>query len=247
MAAVTVRFVGSGDSFGSGGRFQTCIVVDGPRSRFAIDFGTSSLIALAQQGIEHNSIDAILLTHLHGDHCGGVPFLLMDAMLSAKRARPLTVAGPRDLQRRMGEIREALFPGSHVMAPRFPLHWIEIEPGRPHEILDLVVTAQPARHTQETNPTALRIEVGDKVIAYSGDTEWTEDVAKVARGADLFIAECYFYEKPIKWHLNYPAIAAHRADMGAKRLILTHMSKEMLAQADKVPEECASDGLVLTV
>jgi ribonuclease BN (tRNA processing enzyme) len=247
MAAVTVRFVGSGDSFGSGGRFQTCIVVDGPRSRFAIDFGTSSLIALAQQGIEHNSIDAILLTHLHGDHCGGVPFLLMDAMLSAKRARPLTVAGPRDLQRRMGEIREALFPGSHVMAPKFPLHWIEIESGRPHEILDLVVTAQPARHTQETNPTALRIEMGDKVIAYSGDTEWTEDVAKVARGADLFIAECYFYEKPIKWHLNYPAIAAHRADMGAKRLILTHMSKEMLAQADKVPEECASDGLVLTV
>jgi ribonuclease BN (tRNA processing enzyme) len=247
MAAVTVRFVGSGDSFGSGGRFQTCIVVDGPRSRFAIDFGTSSLIALAQQGIEHNSIDAILLTQLHGDHCGGVPFLLMDAMLSAKRARPLTVAGPRDLQRRMGEIREALFPGSHVMAPKFPLHWIEIEPGRPHEILDLVVTAQPARHTQETNPTAPRVEVGDKVIAYSGDTEWTEDVAKVARGTDLFIAECYFYEKPIKWHLNYPAIEAHRADMGAKRLILTHMSKEMLAQADKVPEECASDGLVLTV
>jgi hypothetical protein len=82
--AVTVRFVGSGDSFGSGGRFQTCILVDGPRSRFAIDCGASSLTALAQQDIEHNSIDAILLTHLHGDHCGGVPFLLMDAMLSAK-------------------------------------------------------------------------------------------------------------------------------------------------------------------
>ena len=80
--AVTVRFVGSGDSFGSGGRFQTCILVDGPGSRFAIDFGTSSLIALAQQGIDHNSIDAILLTHLHGDHCGGVPFLLIDLVVS---------------------------------------------------------------------------------------------------------------------------------------------------------------------
>ena len=88
--AVTVRFVGSGDSFGSGGRFQTCILVDGPGSRVAIDFGTSSLIALAQQGIAHNSIDAILISHLHGDHCGGVPFLLIDAMLAAKRDRPLT-------------------------------------------------------------------------------------------------------------------------------------------------------------
>ncbi len=245
--AVSVRFVGSGDSFGSGGRFQTCIVVDGPQSRVAIDFGTSSLIALAQQGLEHNSIDAILLTHLHGDHCGGVPFLLMDAMLGAKRTRPLVVAGPRDLQRRMGAIREALFPGSHVMTPKFPLTWLEMEPGRPHHVLDLVVTPQHARHTAETNPTAIRVEIGGKVVSYTGDTEWTDDVARVAAGADLFIAESYYYDKPVKWHLNYPTIAAHRESFGAKRVILTHMSREMLAQVDNVPEECAYDGLVVSV
>jgi len=244
---VSVRFVGSGDSFGSGGRFQTCILVDGPRSRVAIDFGTSSLIALAQQGIEPNSIDAVLLTHLHGDHCGGVPFLLIDAMLAARRTRPLIIAGPRDLERRLGEIREALFPGSHVMTPKFPLRWIALEPGTPREILDLVVTAQPARHTAETNPTALRVEIDGKVVAYTGDTEWTEDVALVARGADLLIAECYYYDKPIKWHLNYPAIAAHRADFGARRVVLTHMSREMLAHVGDVPEECAHDGLVVTL
>jgi ribonuclease BN (tRNA processing enzyme) len=245
--AVTVRFVGSGDSFGSGGRFQTCILVDGPASRVAIDFGTSSLIALAQQGIAHNSIDAILLTHLHGDHCGGVPFLLIDAMLAAKRRRPLTIAGPRDLQRRMAEIREALFPGSHVMTPGFPVDWIELEPGRPHQILDLTVTAEAARHTRETNPTSLRVEIGGKTVAYTGDTEWTDGVAAVARDADLLIAECYFYTKPIKWHLTYPAIAAHRDELGARRVILTHMSREMLDHADEVPEECASDGLVVTL
>jgi ribonuclease BN (tRNA processing enzyme) len=245
--AITVRFVGSGDSFGSGGRFQTCILVDGPQSRFAIDFGTSSLIALAQQGLEHNSIDAILLTHLHGDHCGGVPFLLVDAMLGAKRNRPLTIAGPRDLQRRMADIQEALFPGSQVMTPKFPLEWIELKPGRPHNILDLTVTAQRARHTVETNPIALRVEVGGRVVAYTGDTEWTDDVAQVAHAADLFIAECYFYEKPIKWHLNYPAIAAHRSEFGARRVILTHMSEEMLAHVGQVPEECAHDGLVVTL
>jgi ribonuclease BN (tRNA processing enzyme) len=245
--AVTVHFAGSGDSFGSGGRFQTCIVVDGPGSRFAIDFGTSSLIALAQQGIEHNSLDAILLTHLHGDHCGGVPFLLIDAMLAAKRTRPLVIAGPRDLRRRMDQIREALFPGSHVMTPRFPLTWVEMEPGQPHAILDLVVTPQPARHTAETNPTALRVEVDRKVVAYTGDTEWTEDVSKIARGADLLIAESYYYEKAIKWHLNYPALAARRGTLGAKRVILTHMSRDMLAHAAEVPEECAHDGLVVTL
>ena len=68
---VRVTFVGSGDAFGSGGRFQTCILVDAPGIRFAIDFGASSLIALNKFGIDHNSIDAIVLTHFHGDHAGG--------------------------------------------------------------------------------------------------------------------------------------------------------------------------------
>lgn len=247
MADVTVRFVGSGDAFGSGGRFQTCILVDGPSCRFAIDFGASSLIALAQQGIDPNSIDAILLTHLHGDHCGGVPFLLLDAMLGARRARPLTIAGPPDLPRRMGAIREALFPGSHVMTPRFPLHWIEMTAGRPHAVLDLTVTPQPARHTAETSPSALRVEVGGKVVAYTGDTEWTDEVARIAPGADLLIAECYFHDTPVRWHLNYPTIAARPDRFGARRLVLTHMSRQMLAHAGRVPEECAHDGLVIRV
>jgi ribonuclease BN (tRNA processing enzyme) len=244
---VTVQFVGSGDSFGSGGRFQTCILVDGPRSRIAIDFGASSLIALAQQGIEPNSIDAILLTHLHGDHCGGVPFLLIDAMLASRRTRQLTIAGPPETRSRLDQIREALFPGSSVMVPRFPVEVIEMIPGRPCPVLDLVVTPEPARHVSETNPTALRVEVGDKVVAYTGDTEWTDDVARAARGADLLIAECYFHDKPVPWHLNYPALAAVRREAAPKRLILTHMSREMLAHAAAIPEECAHDGLVITL
>ena len=58
--------------------------------------------------------DAILLTHLHGDHCGGVPFLLVDAMLAAKRTRPPTIAGPAGTQARLQAICEALFPGMEV-------------------------------------------------------------------------------------------------------------------------------------
>jgi ribonuclease BN (tRNA processing enzyme) len=244
---VRVRFVGSGDSFGSGGRFQTCIVVDSPTMRFAIDFGASSLIALNQQGIAHNSIDAVLLTHLHGDHCGGVPFMLMDAMLAAKRTRPLVIAGPKDTQARLYEISEALFPGMHVMRPKFPLHYIELEIGQPQRILQLVVTPQAARHTWQTHPLALRVEIGGKVVAYTGDGEWTADLAKIGQGADLLIAESYFYHKPVKWHLNYPDICKHRDDFGAKRIILTHMSEEMLAHVDVIPDVCAEDGMVVTL
>ena len=242
---VTVTFAGSGDSFGSGGRFQTCIVVDAPGVRFALDFGASSLIALAQRDIHPNSLDAILLTHLHGDHCGGVPFLLIDAMLGSRRERPLVVAGPAGTRAHLETLREALFPGSAIMAPKFPLEYREMTVGVANRVLDLVVTPRPARHTAQTHPTALRVEVGGRIIAYTGDTEWTDEVALIAAGADLLIAECYYYAKPIRWHLNYPAIAEHVRTAGAKRVILTHMSGEMLAHAGDVPEECASDGLVV--
>jgi ribonuclease BN (tRNA processing enzyme) len=242
---VSVRFVGSGDSFGSGGRFQTCILIDGPTTRVAIDFGTSSLIALAQQGIPPNSIDAILLTHLHGDHCGGVPFLLMNAMLAARRERALVIAGPTGTQAHLAALREALFPGSQVMTPRFPLAHQELALGVENRVLDLVVTPRPARHVVETHPTALRVEVGGRVIAYTGDTEWTDEVARIAAGADLLIAECYFYGKPIKNHLTYPAIVEHVRGAGARRIILTHMSAEMLAHRADIPEECAEDGMIV--
>ena len=242
---VTVRFVGSGDSFGSGGRFQTCILVDGPGIRFAMDFGTTSLVALRQQGIEHNSIDAILLTHLHVDHCGGIPFLLMDAMLDAKRTRPLVIAGPKQKKSHMHEISEALFPGMHVMQPKFPLQYIEMSVGQPNPVRDLVVTPESARHTSTTNPTALRVEVGGKIVAYTGDGEFTGEMAQVGQGADLLIAECYYYAKPVKWHLNYLELAANEQGFGAKRVILTHMSREMLDHTADVPQECAKDGTVI--
>jgi len=112
-------------------------------------------------------------------------------------------------------------------------------------VLDLVVTPYPARHTWQTHPTALRVAVAGKVLSYTGDGEWTAELAQVGHDADLLIAESYFYDKPVKWHLNYPDIRAHKDDFGAKRLILTHMSRGMLAHLHEVPEECAADGLVV--
>ncbi|MGI9384447.1 MAG: MBL fold metallo-hydrolase, partial [Methyloligellaceae bacterium] len=109
------------------------------------------------------------------------------------------------------------------------------------------VTTSPALHTSETNPTSMRVEVAGKVIAYTGDSEWTKHMPDVARGADLLIAECYFFQKPVRFHLNYPDLKTHWDELDAKRIILTHMSPEMLEQQDRIPEECAYDGLVVDV
>jgi ribonuclease BN (tRNA processing enzyme) len=131
------------------------------------------------------------------------------------------------------------------MRPKFLLHYVELEAGRPNAVGDLVVIPREARHTAQTHPLALRVEVAGKAVAYTGDGEWTDGLAALARGADLLIAECYFYDKPVKWHLNYPALVEHLPGSGARRVILTHMSREMLARAHEIPEEVAHDGLVV--
>lgn len=243
MSIITARFIGSGDAFGSGGRLQTCILVDAPEIRFAIDFGTTSLVGLRQQGIDPNTIDAILLTHLHGDHCGGIPFFLLDAMLGAKRTSPLVILGPSNTEVHLQQVQEALFPGSHIMEPTFRLEFTEIRPNETLELLDLGVTAIDARHTRETNPLALRIQIGDKTLAYTGDGERTEALCELVAGVDLLIAECYFYSKSVKWHLNYPDISK----LSANKIVLTHMHSDMLAHVDDVPEMCAYDGCVVEV
>jgi len=72
-----VQFIGSGDAFGSGGRFNTCFHVTGKKMNFLIDCGASSLIALKANNIDLNSIDTILFSHFHADHFGGIPFFML--------------------------------------------------------------------------------------------------------------------------------------------------------------------------
>ena len=116
---LTVRFLGSGDAFASGGRFQTCILVDDAEHRFLLDCGASSLIAMQRYGVDPDSIDAILLTHLHGDHFGGVPFVILGARTRGRRRRPLVVAGPPGTRERLETLGEALFPGMARVKYRF--------------------------------------------------------------------------------------------------------------------------------
>lgn len=244
---VKVTFAGSGDAFGSGGRFNTCILVDGPGRRIAIDFGASSLIALNKLAIPHNSIDVIILTHIHGDHSAGIPFLLVDAMLGAKRTTPLTIAGPRDTRARLNECMDALFPGSNVMQPKFELNIVEMNVMTANDVAGVTVTPFPAAHTGATNPTSVRVEIGGKIISYTGDSDWTKHMPALAQDADLLISECYFHEKKVPAHMNYPTFKAHEKELQAKRIVLTHLGPEMLAHIDDVPEECSYDGMVIEV
>ncbi len=242
MKQVSVQFLGSGDNFGSGGRFQTCIYVQTENGRFLIDMGASSLIAMKRFGVETAEIDFILLSHLHGDHFGGLPFFILESQVISRRKRPIVVAGSPSLETRVINTMEALFPGSSHTKRDFSLEFIEYSDKETTTMGLIAVTPYPVIHPSGAQAYALRIECQGKVITYSGDTEWTDNLIGAAWGSDLFICEAYFYEKKIRYHLNYKTLMLHRRDLNFKRLILTHMNKDMLHRLPGIDAEWAEDG-----
>ncbi|MBI4505824.1 MAG: MBL fold metallo-hydrolase [Chloroflexi bacterium] len=242
-----VQFLGSGDTFGSGGRFQTCILLEAGAGRYLVDCGASSLIALRRFGVEPNTIDAVLLTHLHGDHFGGIPFLVLDAQLVSKRERPLLVAGPPGTPERIRQAMEVLFPGSWAARRRFALELRELEPGRAQPVGALKVTPYVVEHPSGAPALALRIACGGKTVAYTGDTAWTDALIAASQGADLLIAEAYSYEKQVPFHLDLQTLLAHLDELRPNRLIVTHMSADMLARLATLPCEYAEDGEVVEI
>ena len=242
-----MQFLGSGDAFGSGGRFQTCFYVKCERTRLLIDCGASSLIAMKQFGVDPGVVDLILVTHLHGDHFGGIPFFMLDAQLVAHRTQPLIVAGPPGVESRIREAMEVLFPGSSRAQQKFTTAFVELSQATPRPVGALSVTAYSVVHPSGAPAYALRVECEGKVIAYSGDTEWTDTLIQVADGADLFICEAYFFDKKVKYHLDYRTLVEHQARLGCHRLVLTHMSEDMLGHLEGLNVEYAEDGRVFVL
>ncbi|MEH2494793.1 ribonuclease BN (tRNA processing enzyme) [Bradyrhizobium sp. AZCC 1678] len=238
-------FVGCGDALGSGGRFNTCFHVTGANVNFLIDCGASSLPALKRLGIARDAIDLILITHFHGDHFGGLPFLLLDAQFT-RRSRPLVIAGPQGIEAKLPNLMEALFEHSSKTTPRFDLSVVALEPEQSRTFGEVKVTPYPAVHGESGGPfLAYRVEAEGRVITYSADTEWTETLIPAARGADLFIAEAYYYDKIVKNHLSLKTLEAHLPEINAKRLVLTHMSEDMLARLGELPYTTARDGMAV--
>ena len=242
MKPVSVKFLGSGDAFGSGGRLQTCILIEVSGTELLLDCGASALSSMKRFGVSTADIDKILITHLHGDHFGGIPFFILDSQLISKRTKPLLIAGPAGLKDRIHSAMEIMFPGSSRVKQKFQIEFLELQAGVRSEIDQVLVTAAGVAHTSGAPSYALRIEGAGKSIVYSGDTEWTDNLIEIARGSDLFIAEAYFYEKKIKFHLDYHTLMEKKAELDCKRIILTHMSDDMLRRIDSLELEYAEDG-----
>ncbi|MGJ4927273.1 MBL fold metallo-hydrolase [Bradyrhizobium sp. HKCCYLS2038] len=242
-----LRFVGCGDAFGSGGRVNTCFHLTGEHTNLLIDCGASSLPALKRLGIACDDVALILITHFHGDHFAGLPFLLLDAQFS-RRTQPLVIAGPAGIAVRLAQVMEALFEHSSATPRKFELSVVELQAEATTHFGEIAVTPYAVVHGNSGGPfLGYRIKAESRVVAYSADTEWTDSLIPLGRDADLFVAEAYTFDKPVKNHLSLAALEAHLADIRPKRLVLTHMGDDMLRRRDQIAHMTAHDGMSVEI
>jgi len=244
--SVRVTFLGSGDAFAGGGRFQACLHLAGGDEPLLIDCGATALIALKRADIDPSSLGFVALSHLHGDHFAGLPWLILDGQF-APRSKPLRVVGPAGVQKRVEKTFEALYPGATTAERSFETTFGEFSERTPYELGPARITPFEVRHSSGAPSYALRVQYGGQVIAYSGDTEWTDALIDVADGADLFVCECNFYDLKAPGHLNYVTLADKRPQINCARLVLTHMSEQMLGRLGEVEFETAADGAVISL
>lgn len=243
--------LGCGDAFGSGGRLQTSFHVDHKGHQFLIDCGATTLIGLNRMGLDANEVSTIFISHLHGDHFAGLVWWMLHSQHIAKRTAPLTVVGPAGIGARFVTAAEALFPGSTGVKPRYPTHYVELAREQPTTVGPISVTPFEVSHPSGAPSYALRFDIGGRILSFTGDSEWVESLVPAGRGADLYIMECFAPDGPTRYHMTWKTIEANLDRIGAKRVLLTHMSTPMLAMAQHAAARPgiipAEDGLVLRI
>ncbi|HJY82743.1 MAG TPA: MBL fold metallo-hydrolase [Candidatus Binatia bacterium] len=242
-----ITVLGAGDAFCNGGRRQSGYLVETEGTGFLLDCGTTTLLALKALGIAAERVDFIAISHLHGDHFGGLPFLFLEYLYEQPRTRPLLIAGPPGTEERVRMLHRTMYRELAARPLCFPLHFRELTPGQAETLCGVEFFPFRVPHQEKDISFGYLVKTDGKALLYSGDCGWNEALIRYSANTDLFICECCYFDKQTSFHISYPQIAAQRARLGCKRLLLSHLGREVLERMHEVTIECASDGLVIEV
>ncbi|MCF6178057.1 MAG: MBL fold metallo-hydrolase [Geopsychrobacter sp.] len=243
MTPLTLTFVGSGDAFASGGRLQSAIHLASAEGGLLLDCGATLLTGLHNCQLTTNQIDSVIISHLHGDHFGGLPFLLLEALFVQQRRKPLNIYGPPGLEERISETCHALYPGALDAPLPFALNIHPYNAPTQNAEQFFRISSQPARHGRHAAACSFVIELEGRRIAYSGDTEWHAGLLSLAANSDLFICECCTFDQKLPGHINYLTLKKYKKKITAKQIILTHTGAQIDSHRQQIDLPIAHDGL----
>lgn len=223
--------VGCGDAFGSRGRYNTSFLLEAGGEHVLVDCGATSLVRLKQLQVSIDQIDTIIITHFHGDHYGGVPFLILSRHFEYEH-KPLRIIGPPGIKEKLYTLQEALYPGTSEFYEVLGVSFVEYSAGSWQAYDDLAVYAREVTHAPLSNPHGLKLKWKGSVFSYSGDTSWNDCLIDLASGSDLFIIECNNFIDRTTGHLSYEEILEKQSLFDTKKMYLTHMSTEVLDQPE---------------
>jgi ribonuclease BN (tRNA processing enzyme) len=249
--ALRLTIVGCSGSYPGPDSPASCYLVEAEHEgrvwRILLDLGNGALGAL-QRYADPLAIDAVLLSHLHADHCIDMTsYYVLRKYHPNGQQPPIPVWGPKGTARRLARAYD--LPRRPGMEEEFEFHRFR----GPFEVGPFLINPIAVDHPVPAY--AFRIEAAGTVLAYTGDTGPTEALLELAEGADLLLAEASFRDgddNPASLHLTGAQAGEVAARAGARRLVLTHVppwhdSDGMLAEAGTVydgPAELAVAGAV---
>lgn len=236
--------IGSGDAFCSGGSLHSCNLLEHDGGTVMLECGPGVLAGMKRLGIPTDAPDAVLVSHLHGDHFGGIPFLFLEYLFENPRQRPLTILGPPTILERSFALYAALYRELQSFELPFEIRLVELEPGSRVDVGGLDVEAFRVTHNAEPFSLGFRISSPGATMLFSGDSAWNEVFAEKSQGVDLFLCECCTMEPTVPMHTSYEELLAQRERLGCKRLLLTHLGADV-RRAEGFRFERAEDGMVV--
>jgi len=243
---VKLTVIGSGDAFCSGGALHSCNLLEHDAGRLMIECGPGVLAGMKRLGIPSAAPDAVLISHLHGDHFGGIPFLFLEYLFENPRHRPLTILGPPTILERCFALYSALYRELQTFELPFEIKAVELQPGDRVTAAGFDIEAFKVTHNAEPFSLGYRIVSPEGSMLFSGDSAWNEEFVTKSQGVDVFLCECCTMEPTVPMHTSYMELLEQRDRLQCKRLLLTHLGADV-RRAETFKFERAEDGMVVEI